>query len=982
MRKFLFLLLGLTIAVSASADVNGWRERHEARMQEKAATPTVQDKVIGKRMQHNRLANRLNDQAKIAQGTKVTKSRDGAPTIIWDQPEGTRVYYKIEGQCMGTVYDLTSFKHGTSIVYAPDGETVYLQYPDMGSWLQGTKTGNTITIPVGQYVSYNNSQGYGCYMTWGTARREEDGSNYLYSFTPDPTVTAVTFTVNGDCISMVGSSTGNNGDGAVGLAYVWENGSGFDMQLNTVYTVFEEPTVIWDQPQGELVTYGALFHAISWEGYKYEWNTVDIVYAPDGETVYINNIVNNGDKGGWVSGTIQGNKIHVPLNQCLGWYDGDGEMLRLGYVAYDEYWDEYYVENDPEATEVTFTINDNVITMDNDSPWNDGDPLGVMVLAASDIFNPEYSFCTAARITLTTTPTIIWDQPEGNLVTYERSGYWFFYDGDAGEQDGTVDIVYAPDGETVYIKDIIYDGYCPWIKGTIDQGKIHVYLNQYIYWDDNDYCGFKLGYGDVMLEEKKSDYYLNYRPDVTEVTFTIDGNTISLDNTSLGNGEDIICTGLAAIEDTYPNSFYQCDILTTFSSPTEKPTVIWDQPAGNLVTFKRFGYGIWQYDVLNKNAGGNRYIVEPNLSMQWDEVNVVIGNDGQTVYLQDPVYCNSYFNRYSWVKGTIAMTENGGTITVPLGQYVDWDDYSGYGTQLAWGSVAIEEPDGEDGPQEVYFTPDNSVTAVTYTIDNNGCIFMNNSFGPTTAEADTLSMQFMNDEIDWDTYQAMLMQLIQGTGLAYVQNGQWTGEINWNTAYIYPHPTQLADPVIRSWHEQYNDWSNTYLEVEYPFVDADGMPIFEEALSYSIYTDNDQLYTFDADLYGLEEDATEITYDMWYNINSDLMINYPHFPGHYDSVNGYTPFFTWRIGIQFHYTVNGVKTSTGITYYEVYEKPEVEPGDVDDDGQISISDVTALIDYLLSHDASSINLAGADFDGDGQISISDVTALIDFILTK
>lgn len=55
-------------------------------------------------------------------------------------------------------------------------------------------------------------------------------------------------------------------------------------------------------------------------------------------------------------------------------------------------------------------------------------------------------------------------------------------------------------------------------------------------------------------------------------------------------------------------------------------------------------------------------------------------------------------------------------------------------------------------------------------------------------------------------------------------------------------------------------------------------------------------------------------------------------------------------------------------------------GDVDGDGNVGISDVTALIDYILSHDASGINPANADVDGDGVVGIADVTALIDLIL--
>ena len=62
-------------------------------------------------------------------------------------------------------------------------------------------------------------------------------------------------------------------------------------------------------------------------------------------------------------------------------------------------------------------------------------------------------------------------------------------------------------------------------------------------------------------------------------------------------------------------------------------------------------------------------------------------------------------------------------------------------------------------------------------------------------------------------------------------------------------------------------------------------------------------------------------------------------------------------------------------------KPAIVRGDADGDGQVTVSDVTALIDYLLSYDSGNINLEGADFNQDGTIDISDITAIIDFILT-
>lgn len=54
-------------------------------------------------------------------------------------------------------------------------------------------------------------------------------------------------------------------------------------------------------------------------------------------------------------------------------------------------------------------------------------------------------------------------------------------------------------------------------------------------------------------------------------------------------------------------------------------------------------------------------------------------------------------------------------------------------------------------------------------------------------------------------------------------------------------------------------------------------------------------------------------------------------------------------------------------------------GDVDDDGIVSIADITMLIDYILGGEPGA-NPANADVDRDGVVSISDVTTLIDYIL--
>ena len=65
---------------------------------------------------------------------------------------------------------------------------------------------------------------------------------------------------------------------------------------------------------------------------------------------------------------------------------------------------------------------------------------------------------------------------------------------------------------------------------------------------------------------------------------------------------------------------------------------------------------------------------------------------------------------------------------------------------------------------------------------------------------------------------------------------------------------------------------------------------------------------------------------------------------------------------------------------KLYGETSVVTGDVDGDGKISIADVTALIDYLLSGDAQGINLEAADVDFDGRVTVADATGLIDVIL--
>jgi hypothetical protein len=71
--------------------------------------------------------------------------------------------------------------------------------------------------------------------------------------------------------------------------------------------------------------------------------------------------------------------------------------------------------------------------------------------------------------------------------------------------------------------------------------------------------------------------------------------------------------------------------------------------------------------------------------------------------------------------------------------------------------------------------------------------------------------------------------------------------------------------------------------------------------------------------------------------------------------------------------------------YEGYVIPGDEPqglrGDVNMDNDVTIKDVTVLIDYLLSNDATGISLENADCNLKDGVTIADVTALIDYLLS-
>lgn len=142
-----------------------------------------------------------------------------AQTVIYDDPAGEQKVYKRTGMGVDVVPDgkggykaaliqldtLTTESANLQVVYAADGKTVYLKAPiatlNIGSWVRGSISGNTITVPVDQYV-YMSNQGWGIQVAM--AKEKATGG-----YEKNTAVTNITYTVSNNTITLNGTDDKN-----------------------------------------------------------------------------------------------------------------------------------------------------------------------------------------------------------------------------------------------------------------------------------------------------------------------------------------------------------------------------------------------------------------------------------------------------------------------------------------------------------------------------------------------------------------------------------------------------------------------------------------------------------------------------------------------------------------------------------------------------------------------------------------------------
>lgn len=503
---------------------------------------------------------------------------------------------------------------------------------------------------------------------------------------------------------------------------------------------------------------------------------------------------------------------------------------------------------------------------------------------------------------------LITTQPEGEAKQYERSGFSMVNSWGTlytNEQSARTTIVYDADGTTVYIKNIV-DGLGEefgesWVKGTLSDGgtKITVSLEQTVAWSYQYDVGIRLAWGKTVANAENTMVSLERDETVTEAVYVVDGNTIALQGTSgrtefEQNIQDFVAEGLTCCyeDDGAWPGFLEWNTVLTEREPVPVPEVIDEQPEGELRSYVRSGGNIYQ--------GWDAPMCVPQTGM----TDVVFDPDGTTVYLRDAVF-DVVSN--AWIKGY--LNEDGTKITVPTGQCIYWLDSDERGMMVYWMSTGVEMRSNENGEEVpvLTLTVHLGVPEVTYSIAADGTISLDNTVGDINAD-------FPNKYV------------ATGLGVVYSDNLEFCA-MDFNTVYkkFQLVPAVPADPIVYedSWFDSGEEDGYSCFDFKVLPQDVDGNFIDLTYTSYSIFTDDDVPFVFDAATYAndLTEDMTDIPYEI-YNGGYDFDAARIYF---YRTNTGDNPMFYNRIGIQVHYDVpvtdeDGVTTtvrnSSNIVYWD------------------------------------------------------------------
>ena len=513
---------------------------------------------------------------------------------------------------------------------------------------------------------------------------------------------------------------------------------------------------------------------------------------------------------------------------------------------------------------------------------------------------------------------VITEQPEGELKSYLRSGDAIYPQGQlilSGEQENSrMDIVFAEDGK-VYLKNILYNTGTTWgnnwVEGQLnDEGtEIIVPMGQSLYYSNLYQADILLAWGTtVIAQDEAGNPFIDFIVDerTTEVVYTIDGETI-YGPEGVAPVEDEMnpywnfeATGLGGYwtDDLSFAGALEWNTVLTETEPYAPPTVITEQPEGDLYTLSRNSGFIVpiEGEIFNGRTEG--------------DLNFVLNAETGKAYIQNPLWWHDYDY---WVEGD--YDAESGLIIIPTGQYVYYNEDMQYGIQLMWGSTYA-------APTETGYSLE---FEVDYDTEEIYFWFYENSLYLLDSEGDVTA-----DFPEWGNATGLMGVYSDSHIMTFIEfaNLNSDGEPMPFAQIINTVPAVPANPTIDEWIDGGDEEGSSMLFFTLPSTDVDGNLLNPQCLSYSIFVDNGngpEVFTFEADTYvnDLWEDMTEIPYDLYANgwdISGFGCI-------FYRTNEGDNPLFTENIGIQAYYEVDGIRNASEIVW--LYEQ------------QVSVTELTA-----------------------------------------
>lgn len=737
-------------------------------------------------------------------GQATGKQKTDNGEIIREQPEGTIRTYTRTGDCYYSEdfenYEIIDQFGFMDIVYGEDGKSVYLKefvsvLGGTGVWAKGSlrEDSKQIIVPTGQKMLYFSDMD--TYLVLNIIKFNAESKQ----FEVDQEATEITLSIQPDeSITLdntydeqfVGLSFSHNGQ--------WARFGDF----GSVYVPFKDSQVT---PPAGLPSQNFILNGSDAYGGQLAQG---ITLKTDGNDVYLQGIGGYYNATAWAKGSKEGNTITLPGGQFFGIFDG----------TYPLYMVTANLDSSGNIipTDLIFTFDESRKLYTTDQ---------VIILADSkegsnyyDMFR-ELSLVKGPDITFST--EVISEQPEGEVRLFQRQGK--AYTSDRGIvfttiQDGNVlEITYAPDGETVYLKNplsqILKN---TWVKGTLKNNKLTVPAFQCIAFDAQNNYGGILAKLDLVekKDESTGETYQTYEPDFayTEFCFTLNKETGTLSLDELTDEHSIM--GVIMTDNFKWPGFG--DFATTYSPFNEQITTL---PGGLTTTEWAFKYSTTVKD-------------EARL------VNVAV--DGDKIYI-------SQLSQFT-PEATIIGTLKDGKATFKSGQYL------GCGLDIffffAPATYTTETKEDEFGPyEELVFK---STPELVFDYDETKKIL--------SAPAPKAFLLHCGDNIPVTEEASMT---------------------NYYTAALHPEfriyeekAIQPMDPKVKKYDDSsWDALGYSWVELNIPLLDVEGGFIKPENMAYQLFIkmgDHVEAYTLYADEYdNLKEDMEIIPYN--FTDNYDIM---------------------------------------------------------------------------------------------------------------